>query len=147
MQFKIADKLTRNSYMGAIFILLFWPTVVFCGSWLMYGKVGWETLTYTIAASTVFAFLNYRGRKAFLHYANHHYIEVTEKGLITYEPDSYEVLNWANVKSIKVKRSKGAIKSIKLTGTNGLQADLSRYQNLDSLYAEMQKFIGERPSN
>jgi hypothetical protein len=141
MKFKIADKRTRNLYLGPLSVFMFWPSLIFFGSWFMGDVISLEYLLYVCLFCSVPALLNYKGRCDFKNYAENHAIEVSGKGLISYEPDTQEIMEWESVKTIKVKRSKEKVKSIKIFGNHGLTADLSRYEDLDRLYDELKKVI------
>ncbi|OCH22533.1 hypothetical protein [Aliivibrio sp. 1S128] len=141
MKFKIANKLTKHKYLSPAIVLLTWPILISIGSFLLGDLIDLKHLSYVVLFSAMPAFINYRGRAAFLKYASTHFIEVTENGLISYEPDTEEIMKWDNIKLIKVKQSRGQIKSIKLVTPNSMTVDLSRYDDLDGLCCELKRFV------
>ncbi len=142
MKFKVSDRLTERLYLGPVIILFFYPTIILLGSWYMEDLIGVEKFFYVFILSGLFpAFLNYRGKCDFRDYAKLHYIEIVDKGLISHELDVQEMLLWESIKEVKVKYSKHKVKSIKLKGYDGLTIDLSRYENLDLVATELEKYV------
>ncbi|OOE71335.1 hypothetical protein [Salinivibrio sp. ML290] len=141
MKFKIVDKRIKNLYVGPLSVFMFWPSLIFFGSWFMGDVISFEYLLYVFLFCSIPALINYKGRCDFKNYAENHAIEISDKGLISYEPDTQEIMEWESVKTVKVKRSKHKVKSIKIIGNHGLTADLSRYGDLDRLYDELKKVI------
>lgn len=139
MKFKIVDKRIKNLYIGPLSVFMFWPSLIFFGSWFMGDVISFEYLLYVFLFCSIPALLNYKGRCDFKNYAENHAIEISDKGLISYEPDTQEIREWESVKTVKVKRSKHKVKSIKIIGNHGVTADLSRYGDLDRLYGELKK--------
>lgn len=142
MQFKISDRLTRKLYLRPVGILFFFPLAILLGVSLMGSSVELESLPYLFILFGLFpAFFSYRNKCDFRDYAKLHYIEIVDKGLISHELDVQEMLLWESIKEVKVKYSKHKVKSIKLKGYDGLTIDLSRYENLDLVATELEKYV------
>ena len=141
MKFHIANKLVKYKYRGPIFITLLWPTIITLGALMLGEKIPFEPIFYVFCFSGFAAFLNIRGGNALRKYAEQHCLEITPAGMISHEPDTTTTMVWNNVKLIKVKRSARKIKSLKLITTNATGADLSRYEDLERLCGELEKYV------
>jgi hypothetical protein len=143
VMYKISQKIINKRKRGPLIVLLyvFGLSVLFA---LSSEETGFDWLKFSLVFGVVGVFSagsNFLGARRFLVYSDRHTVEITPEGLKSIEFDTYNILPWEKVVSIKQKLKGNKISKLILNTATSGSVDLSRYEKLESLSSELKKYI------
>ena len=145
MEFRISKELLAKKRRGPLLILIYVAVLALLLSLPVENKeFSWDKFLIVFGITALIAAgSNYAGYRSFYKYAQHHKINVSKAGLLSFEGDTESLLKWDKVDEIIVKRGKSGIKKLLLSTSRTGKIDLSRYENLDHLYEMVNEFVGD----
>ena len=142
MVFKINQSVINKKKRSPLYVLLYISLLAALFS-LPQKEQDFDWAKFLIIFGVVGAFSagsNFVGSRRFIKYAETHKVEITAEGIKSYETDSFAVMPWDSILSVKEKTKNGKITKLFIKTSSG-KIDLSRYDNLELLVRELKRFL------
>jgi len=143
MEFRISKNILAKKRRGPLIVAAYVAALALLLSLPVENKeFSWDSFLIVFGVTAVLASgSNYIGYRSFYKYSIHHKIDVSEKGILSYEGDTESLLKWEKVNDVIVKNGKLGVKKFMLCTSITGKVDLSRYENLDQLHELVKKYV------